>query len=204
MFALSVRLGMAADLDRLCRRRAVQGSGAMAEKGRGKIFLNVLPGSLSDPEWFEESFTRLLMASSLRPRDLVLEVSERGPDNDPARLVAGFEALRKRGFGVALDDVGTGYASLATIEKLRPDYLKVDVSLVRGVDENLIQQELISSLVHIGRRIGAAVVAEGIESESEAAAIRKAGAPLGQGYLFAGPSAPGAPPEPTDPRGEGH
>jgi EAL domain-containing protein (putative c-di-GMP-specific phosphodiesterase class I)/GGDEF domain-containing protein len=204
MFALSGRLGVAADLDRLCRRRAVQGSGAMDERGRGKIFLNVLPGSLSDPEWFEDSFTGLLTASSLSPRDLVLEVSERGADPDIGRLASAIDALRDRGFGVALDDVGTGYASFATIEKVRPDYLKVDVSLVRGVDENLIKQELLSSLVHIGTRIGAAVVAEGIESEKEAAAIRAAGAPLGQGYLFAVPSAPGALPGPAKPRDPGH
>jgi EAL domain-containing protein (putative c-di-GMP-specific phosphodiesterase class I)/GGDEF domain-containing protein len=198
MFAMSARLGVGVDLDRLCRRRAVQGSGALGETGRGKIFLNVLPGSLFDPEWFEESFAGLLSESSLSPRDLVLEVSERGADPDIDRLVSGLEALRDRGFGVALDDVGTGYASLATIEKVRPDYLKVDVSLVRGVDENLIKQELLSSLVHIARRIGAAVVAEGIESEKEAEAIRATGAPLGQGYLFAGPSVPGGAPRPAE------
>jgi len=198
MFAMSARLGVAVDLDRLCRRRAVQGSGAIGARGRGKIFLNVLPGSLRDPEWFEDSFAGLLSASSLSPRDLVLEVSERGADPDIDRLVSGLEALRDRGFGVALDDVGTGYASLATIENVRPDYLKVDVSLVRGVDENLIKQELLSSLVHIARRIGAAVVAEGIESAKEADAIRAAGAPLGQGYFFAGPSAPGGSPGPAE------
>jgi EAL domain-containing protein (putative c-di-GMP-specific phosphodiesterase class I)/GGDEF domain-containing protein len=201
MFALSARLGVAADLDRLCRRRAVQGSGAMADRDRGKIFLNVLPGSLSDPEWFEDSFAGLLSASSLRPQDLVLEVTERGADPDLGLLARGIEALRDRGFGVALDDVGTGYASFATIERVRPDYLKVDVSLVRGVDENLIKQELLSSLVHIARRIGAMVVAEGIESEKEADVVRAAGAPLGQGYLFAWPLRPGAMPERGGPRG---
>ncbi len=193
MFAMSSRLGVAADLDRLCRHSALSGSGAMAGGDRGKIFLNVLPGSLSDPEWFEDSFTGLLAASSLCPRDLVLELSERGMDQEPRGLGEALESFRKRGFGIALDDVGTGYASFATIERVRPDYLKVDVSLVRGVHENLIKQELLSSLVHIGSRIGAAVVAEGIESEDEAATIRAAGAPLGQGYLFAQPSAPGAP-----------
>ena len=193
MFALSSRLGVAADLDRLCRHSALEGSGAMAGEDRGKIFLNVLPGSLSDPEWYEDSFTGLLTASSLSPGDLVLEVSERGVDPDACGLEATLDSLRKRGFGIALDDVGTGYASLATIDRMRPDYLKLDMSLVRGVHENLIKQELLSSLVHIGTRIGAAVVAEGIESEGEAAAIRAAGAPLGQGYLFAEPAAPGTP-----------
>jgi EAL domain-containing protein (putative c-di-GMP-specific phosphodiesterase class I) len=204
MFALSRRLGMEVDLDRLCRRHAVQGSGAISDTHRGRIFLNVLPGSLFDPEWFEESFAGLMTASSLTPKDLVLEVSERGADLDVARLASALDALRKRGFGVALDDIGTGYASLATIEQVRPDYLKVDVSLVRGVHENLIKQELLSSLVHIGGRIGAAVVAEGIECEEEADAVRAAGAPLGQGYLFARPSAFGALPGRDHPGTAGH
>ena len=192
MFALSSRLGMAVDLDRLCRRRAVQGYGAMAEAGRGKIFVNALPGSLADPEWVEDSFAALMAAAALTPRDLVIEVSERGGDADVGRLISGLAFLRKRGYGVALDDVGTGYASLATLEEVRPDYLKVDGSLVRGVHENLIKQDLLASLVQIGARIGAAVIAEGIESEDEAAVIRAMGARFGQGYLFAGPSAPGA------------
>lgn len=190
MFSLSSRLGVAADLDRLCRHAALRGSGGMA--GRRRIFLNVLPGSIADPAWFESSLGEALESAGMAPRDLVLEVSERGADADVVHLAASFESLRSRGFGVALDDVGTGYASLATLEGVRPDFLKVDVSLVRGVHRNLIKQELLGSLVNIGGRIGADVIAEGVESEGEADAARAAGVRYGQGFLFAGPAAPRA------------
>lgn len=193
MFALSSRLGVSAELDRLCRTTALGDSGKVVGRGSARLFLNVLASSIADPVWFRESLSDLLVAAELRPADLVLEVSERGADSDVARLAGAFAALRGLGFGVALDDVGTGYASLATLEQVRPDFLKVDVSLVHGVHQNLIKQELLSSLVNIGKRIGAEVIAEGVESENEASAVSDAGAKYGQGFLFAGPAAPGAP-----------
>jgi EAL domain-containing protein (putative c-di-GMP-specific phosphodiesterase class I) len=186
MFALSSRLGSSMDLDRLCRRSALHASGSLP--GKGKLFLNVLTGSIADPDWLMGGVTRILETMSLTPGDLVLEVSERGTDGDLNRLSAALDALRGQGFGLAVDDVGTGYGSLATLEDLKPDYLKVDVSLVHGIHENLIKQELLTSLVHIGSRLGSSVIAEGVESEEEAATLRAAGARYGQGFLFAQPA----------------
>jgi EAL domain-containing protein (putative c-di-GMP-specific phosphodiesterase class I)/GGDEF domain-containing protein len=186
MFALSSRLGSSIDLDRLCRRSALHASGSLP--GKGKLFLNVLTGSIADPDWLMGGVARALETMSLTPRDLVLEVSERGTDGELHRLSAALDALRGQGFGLAVDDVGTGYGSLATLEELKPDFLKVDLSLVHGIHENLIKQELLTSLVHIGGRLGAAVIAEGVESEEEVAALRVAGARYGQGFLFAQPA----------------
>jgi len=187
MFALSTRVGVAVDLDRLCRDTALKSWGRAA--GKGKVFLNVLPGSLADPAWVKGGVGELLEAASIRPEDLVIEVSERAADPEVESFAAVMEKLRAHGFSLALDDVGTGYATLATLEKVQPHYLKVDLSVVRGIHRNLIKQELLSSLVQIARRIGASVIAEGVESEEEAAVLRAAGARYGQGYLFAGPKA---------------
>ncbi len=204
MFALSDRLGVAVDLDRVCRKTALLESKGVAGRGSGKIFLNVLPGSLQDPEWIGGSVGSQLEAASLGPPDVVLEVSERGADTDLDRLAAAFATLKAHGFGLALDDVGTGYASLATLQRVRPDYLKVDASLVRGIHQNLIQQELLSSLVQIGRQMGAAVIAEGVEAEEEAAARREAGARDGQGFLVAVPAGRGIAGGPVRSKESGH
>ncbi len=185
MFELSSRLGRSADLDRLCRTVALRESGAVL--GRSKLFLNILGVSLSDPDATLESVRRDLGSTVLDPGDVVLEVSERNVEGDLDRLATALVAVKERGFGLALDDVGTGYASLATLERVWPDFLKVDVSLVRGIHENFIKQELLASFVHIGQRLGAEVIAEGVESEAEAEALRAAGARYGQGYLFATP-----------------
>ncbi len=77
------------------------------------------------------------------------------------------------------------------MEQVRPDYLKLDISLVRGIEENLIKQELMSSLIRIAARIGASVIAEGVETQLEAQTLIDAGAQFGQGYLFAEPAPSG-------------
>lgn len=184
MFAFSGRVGAGPELDRACRSAALREAGAVA--GGRKLFLNVLPGSLSAPDW-RGGVAGLLEAASRRPEDLVLEVSERGLDADPDGVARACEALRALGFGLAVDDVGTGYASLMTIDRVRPDYLKVDASVVRGIQGSLIKQDLLASIVAASRRIGAPVVAVGVETDEEADALRRGGASYGQGYLFADP-----------------
>lgn len=189
MFALSGRMGAGADLDRLCRSAALRASAAM--RGGGKLFLNVLATSLADPEWKRGAVTALLDSAARRPEDVVLEVSERSLGQQPQEHARACDELRSLGFGLALDDVGTGYASLLALEALRPDYLKVDASLVRGIHEQLIKRELFTSIVQAAARIGAPVVAVGVEAEEEADTLRRAGASYGQGYLFALPGPAG-------------
>ncbi len=185
LFAVSSRAGVDVELDRLCRNAALRESSAV--EGQGELFINVLPVSLDDPEW-----SRGLAAPPGRPGHsrwkVVLEVSERGADRDPEGFGRAMAALRAQGFAISLDDIGTAYASRATLESVRPDYLKVDVSLVRDIDRHPIKQEILASLLRIAEDTGARLVAEGIETEAEAAFLREQGARYGQGYLFAGPA----------------
>ena len=189
MFAASGPAGETAALDRLCRTQALCSCGRM--DGLGKLFINVTPQSLVDPEWQSGRIVDLLAEASLTPGDLVLELSEPQADQNTAETAAAIAPLRSRGFGIALDDVGSGYASLATMERLCPDYLKVDGSLVRDIDSHLIKQEALASLVQVAGRLGSAVIAEGVESEAERKAIRELGVRFGQGFLFATPGMPG-------------
>jgi EAL domain-containing protein (putative c-di-GMP-specific phosphodiesterase class I) len=189
MFAASGPAGETAALDRLCRTQALCSCCRM--DGLGKLFINVTPQSLSDPEWQSGRIVELLAEAALTPGDLVLELSESQADLDIAQTSAAIAPLRSRGFRIALDDVGSGYASLATMERLCPDYLKVDGSLVRDIDSHLIKQEAMTSLVQVAGRLGSAVIAEGVESQAESDAIRNLGVRFGQGFLFATPGMPG-------------
>jgi len=85
--------------------------------------------------------------------------------------------------------VGTGYSSIQTITHVRPLYLKVDQSLVRGVEDNLLKQELIASLLVLAQKVSAQVIAEGIQTSRELGMLKELGVSLGQGYLFGMPSA---------------
>jgi EAL domain-containing protein (putative c-di-GMP-specific phosphodiesterase class I) len=186
LFAIAERAGLARELDRLCRARAL--GVLQALPADGKLFVNTLIASLDDPDWRDGTVAALLRAAGRSAADLVVDISERGADAAPEAVAAACERLRDLGFGLALDDVGTGYATLATLERVRPDYLKMDLSLVRGVHESFIKQDLLASVVRIGRRIGAPVIAEGIESARETACVRAAGARYGQGFLYARPA----------------
>jgi predicted signal transduction protein with EAL and GGDEF domain len=106
MFALSARVGVAIELDRACCSAAL---GAFARAGAtGKLFLNVLPESMEDEGWRHGPFRAALASSALAPEQVVLEVSERAAAPDPAPRLAGLGRLKQEGFGLALDDVGTG------------------------------------------------------------------------------------------------
>jgi EAL domain-containing protein (putative c-di-GMP-specific phosphodiesterase class I) len=83
--------------------------------------------------------------------------------------------------------MGAGYASLQALVEVEPDYLKFDISLVRNIDRNLIKRSLLETLVDLSQKIGAKVIAEGIEAETELAALLDLGVVLGQGRFFTAP-----------------
>ncbi len=186
MFALSSRVGASGDLDRLCRVSAIrEGSGVASEH---KLFFNVLPSTLSGSGWSAGEVPELLAAAKRAPGDVVVEVSERAIGPDSASLLEAWDALRGEGFQLALDDVGTGRDGGEVLDRLRPDYLKVDASVVRGIDRNLVKQEIFSTIARAGDSIGAQLVAVGVESAEEAATLRRLGARYAQGYHFAEPA----------------
>jgi len=117
----------------------------------------------------------------------VLEIAERMTFDARERPKDVLCELKRQGFRVAIDDMGAGYASLQSIVELEPDYLKFDIALVRGIDKSLIKRSLLETLVELSQKIGAAVIAEGIEAESELQTLRELGVGLGQGRFLAPP-----------------
>jgi EAL domain-containing protein (putative c-di-GMP-specific phosphodiesterase class I) len=186
MFALSGRLGASVDLDHLCCEIALNEFAGTAQGG--KLFLNVLPSTLDAENGEPRGLLARLRRSALQPSDVVLEVSEREAEVGSARFLGSVARCRREGFGLSLDDVGTGRTDLAALEQARPDYLKLDSSLVRDIHRNWVRQDLLASLVALAERSDAAVIAEGVETEAEVVALREGGARYGQGFLFAPPA----------------
>jgi EAL domain-containing protein (putative c-di-GMP-specific phosphodiesterase class I) len=117
-------------------------------------------------------------------------VIERERIASPADLGATLRALRTAGFRLAIDDLGDGYASLSWLVALVPDVAKIDLSLVRDIDQSRIKRDLVGAIVSVCRRIGTIVVAECVETVEEAAVLRDLGCDLLQGHLYARPSPP--------------
>ena len=145
--------------------------------------LNVSPASIMSPQ-LTEAIGRV-------PLDrIIVEVTEHARITDYPRLRSAIAALRRGGARLAVDDVGAGHASLRNILQLDPDLIKLDVSLTREIQTQRPQRAMASALVTFAREVGASVIAVGIETEAELAAIRDLGVPLGQGYYFGRPNPP--------------
>jgi EAL domain-containing protein (putative c-di-GMP-specific phosphodiesterase class I)/CheY-like chemotaxis protein len=136
----------------------------------------------------ERSLAELLAAAPTRR--MVLEVTEHVEVADYDTLVDGLDILRTAGCRIAVDDAGAGYSSLRHILRLRPDYIKLDMTLTRAIDTDGDRRALASSLLTFAREVSATVIAEGIETPAELDTLRGLGATLGQGYFLARPCAP--------------
>jgi EAL domain-containing protein (putative c-di-GMP-specific phosphodiesterase class I) len=116
-----------------------------------------------------------------------VEITEHTPIDDYQLLNAALLPLRTAGINIVVDDAGAGFASLSHILQLRPDTIKLDISLVRGIDADPVRRALARSLVGFAHEIGAALIAEGVETEAERSTLASLGAVYGQGYLWGKP-----------------
>lgn len=147
------------------------------------VALNISPATCLDP-----GLPGLLERSSLPLDRMVLELTERLEVPEYGPLIAALAPLRERGLRIAVDDAGSGFASMRHVLHVRPDIIKLDRSLIAGIADSQGQQALGAALVEFARRIGATLVAEGIETQAELAAVTGLGMAGGQGYLLGRPS----------------
>ncbi len=160
-----------------------------------RVAVNITPPSLLDARFEAGAFADLVRSHGLDPRQITLECTEQQAVADVVPLKRAVKALRRAGFGFAIDDAGAGYASFALIAALRPTVIKIDREIVAGIARDDAKQALVEAFVSFGRRIGARLLAEGIERRADLAMISALGVDLGQGYLLGKPA-----PEPAMPR----
>jgi EAL domain-containing protein (putative c-di-GMP-specific phosphodiesterase class I) len=121
---------------------------------------------------------------------VVLEVTERVSLDNLSKVREKVAALRELGFRVALDDLGAGYAGLTSFTLLEPEFVKLDMSLVRDVHQSSVKQKIIRAMVLLCRDTGKQIIAEGVESAGERDQLIELGCDLLQGYFFAKPGRP--------------
>lgn len=184
LFDAAERLDRLTDLGRTIRRTTVRdatGAGVAVPL----LFVNLHPHDLRDDTLFT-------VADPLAPlaERVVFEVTERASLDDIPDAITRVASLRARGFRVALDDLGAGYAGLTSFAQLLPDFVKLDMSLVRGIDGHAAKQRLVASMIAVCRDLGMELIAEGVETAAERDTLVALGANLLQGYLFAKPAPP--------------
>jgi EAL domain-containing protein (putative c-di-GMP-specific phosphodiesterase class I)/DNA-binding NarL/FixJ family response regulator len=145
------------------------------------LSINVSPAVVGTPQFGD------LLPDEIASR-VVLEMTEHAPVHDYDGLTANLAPLRERGVRIAVDDAGAGFASLRHILLLRPDFIKLDISLCRGIGADDARRAMARALVGFSSETGATVIAEGLESPEDVAALRLLDVPLGQGYELGRPA----------------
>jgi EAL domain-containing protein (putative c-di-GMP-specific phosphodiesterase class I) len=152
------------------------------------VFINFNPTSIYDPEFCLKSTVAAIQNSELRPENIVFEVVESDRLADTARLPEILAYYRRAGFRVALDDVGAGYSSLNLLGVLRPDFIKLDMDLIRGIDSDAYKGQIVCKLIELAHNLEIQVIAEGVETIGEWNWAAANGADFTQGYLFGKPT----------------
>lgn len=171
------------ELGRCVRREAAGALGGLRDGTL--VFVNLHPHELAD----EELLSPAAPLSTFAGR-VVLEVTERARLEGIPDLKERIAALRRMGYRFAVDDMGSGYSGLSALIELEPEVVKMDMGLVRGVDESSAKRRVIRSLLSMCRETGTVVVAEGVETARERDTLVRLGCDLLQGYFFSKPAPP--------------
>ncbi|CAN5742471.1 hypothetical protein BH23GEM6_BH23GEM6_07590 [soil metagenome] len=180
MFGVAEEANLIWELSRLCRQRAIEGISQNLEPHQ-LLFINIDPHDFRDPTF------RYLDADELgieHPERIVLEITERTAITDYPVFQEYISSFRKQGFRFAVDDAGSGYAGLGSIANLEPDFIKLDISLISGIDTNFMKQNLVETMVSFANDHGIKVIAEGVERPEEWETVKALGAHFTQGFLF--------------------
>ncbi len=184
LFAAARDEGRVAELDWACRKAALQGALTHGLRPPAALFVNVEPDVLGLPP---DAETADVLRRADQRLSVFVEVTERALTLRPAELLAAVEDLRERGWGIALDDVGADPRSLALLPLLRPDVVKLDMSLVHA-HPSRASGEVLNGVCAYAEQTGAVILAEGVEDEGHVVAARSLGATLAQGWHFGRPA----------------
>ncbi|MGK0741098.1 EAL domain-containing protein [Leucobacter sp. Z1108] len=172
-------------LDRACREASLR---AAARQGiTRKIFINFVPTAIYEPTLCLQTTARVLAEEGLDSEQVVFEVVETEKVEDFGHLNRILDYYRDKGYSTALDDIGSGFSDVGTLLQLRPDYMKIDMEVIRDIHLRPHKQELLDVFIENGKKIGLSILAEGIETLEEYRYLRERDVDLMQGYLFGKP-----------------
>lgn len=187
LFRLAQQCGLHQQFERRCRRTVLS---RFVELGMpGKLFLNITPESLiAAGNGLAEELIGLKRIG-LTPQQVILEMTENQATHDYRQMRHILQRCRELGFQVAIDDLGEGFSSLRMWSELRPDYVKIDMHFIHGIDNDQMKLQFVQSIQQIARKSGTITIAEGIETEGELRLLQELGIHCGQGYHIGYPEA---------------
>ena len=187
LFGAAEAQGLVFELDCVCRESGLRG--AVDFPAGTKLFLNIRPTTIHDPNFQGERLIETLEQRELAPTDVVFEISEQESTRSFAAFGEMLAAYRRLGFQFALDDTGAGYAGLEELLEVEPDYIKIDRAMVSGVDQDPARQDVLSALLQLADKMGAQVIGEGLDTLEELEMLGAARDPLRAGMALRAPDA---------------
>jgi len=155
----------------------------------GKVFVNISPQGFCQQSVRFGEVLALIKNVGLSPERVVIELTENQPTTDFRAMRDSLLTYRRAGFEIALDDLGEGFASLRLWSELKPDYVKIDMHFVQGINLDPLKLQFLKAIQQVAQSEGSQVIAEGIETQVELRIVRDLGISLGQGYFIARPTA---------------
>lgn len=185
LFAMAASKKKLWQLERLCRETAIKN--AKSKPMHSKLFINVDSNIIHDPE-MKTGFTyEKLKEYKLNPEEIVFEITEQNAVKSMELFKESIEHYRNQNFNIAVDDFGTAYSGLKRVCSLHPEYIKIDMSLIRDIDKDPLKKSAVASTIDFCRDNGIKVIAEGIETKEELKTLAVLGADYGQGYFLGHP-----------------
>lgn len=185
LFVAAAKADLDGELDQTCRSLSMARRPGLSTSRR--LFVNCLPSTFYEPMRDLELILAEWEADGLVPDQLVFEITENITHDQLRRILPSVRQLQARGFQFAIDDVGTGTSNLQLIADLEPQYIKMDITLTRGIALSARKQALATYLMELAAKCDAQVIAEGIESQPDCDTVLQLGIILGQGYLLGMP-----------------
>jgi EAL domain-containing protein (putative c-di-GMP-specific phosphodiesterase class I) len=174
--------------DRVCRETHVHNAARADVPGDARFLLNFLPTTIYEPAVCLRTTFKAINEVGLDHGRIIFEVVETERVEDAAKLRQILDFYRASGFGVALDDLGTGHSGLLLLAELEPDLIKLDRELVGRVDSTRIHRSICQSVIDLGKEEGKLVLAEGVETAAQFEVLKAMGADLFQGFYLGRPS----------------
>ena len=186
LFKVAKANGLTVEVEHMCRRIVLERFAEL--KLPGKLFLNVSPETLLQPDVTHGETLDYIQRIGIRPERVIIELTESQPTYDYELLREAVMHYRDMGFQIAIDDLGEGFSSLRLWSELRPEYVKIDMHFIQGINLDPVKLQFVRSIQEIAEKSGTVVIAEGIETQIELLLIRDLGIAYGQGYHISRPT----------------
>lgn len=175
--------------DQQCRVKAIEGAVAAGIlDGAARLSINFLPNAVFSPLACIERTLRTARETHFPTDRLIFEFTEKEEMTDTDHLKSIIETYRKLGFATAIDDFGAGHAGLGLLANFQTTLIKIDMELIRGIDDSVPRQRIVEGLLRMADALDIGVIAEGVETVGEYETLRQIGIRLMQGYLLARPA----------------